>query len=68
VIDVDIKAFFGQISYQWILNNFPIPSGTKRILEKWFKSPIEYQGELEVFLFIDKFSCGNNMTKCQKHY
>lgn len=48
VIDVDIKAFFGQISYQWILNNFPMPSGTKRILEEWLKSPIEYQGELEV--------------------
>jgi hypothetical protein len=29
VIDVDIKAFFGQIFYQWILNNFPMPSGTK---------------------------------------
>ncbi len=42
VIDVDIKAFFGQISYQWILNNFPMPSGTKRILEEWLKSPIEY--------------------------
>jgi RNA-directed DNA polymerase len=48
VIDVDIKVFFGQISYQWILNNFPMPSGTKRILEEWLKSPIEYQGELEV--------------------
>jgi RNA-directed DNA polymerase len=48
VIDVDIKTFFGQISYQWILNNFPMPSGTKRILENLLKSPIEYQGELEV--------------------
>ncbi len=46
VIDVNIKAFFG---YQWILNNFPMPSGTKRILEEWLRSPIEYQGELEVF-------------------
>jgi RNA-directed DNA polymerase len=49
VIDVDIKAFFGQISYQWILNNFPMPSGTKRIIKEWLKSPIEYQGELKVF-------------------
>ncbi len=26
-----------------------MPSGTKRILKEWLKSPIEYQGELEVF-------------------
>jgi hypothetical protein len=26
-----------------------MPSGTKRILEEWLKSPIEYQGELEVY-------------------
>jgi hypothetical protein len=32
---------FGQISYQWILNNFPMPNGTKKILEEWLKSPIE---------------------------
>ncbi len=25
-----------------------MPSDTKRILEEWLKSPIEYQGELEV--------------------
>jgi len=49
VIDVDIKTFFGQISYQWILNHFPMPSGTKRILEEWLKSRIEYQKELEVY-------------------
>jgi RNA-directed DNA polymerase len=48
VIDVDIKTFFSQISYQWILNNFPMPSGTKRILEEWLKNPIEYQREFEV--------------------
>jgi retron-type reverse transcriptase len=34
VIDFDIKTFFDQISYQWILNNFLMPSGTKRILEE----------------------------------
>jgi RNA-directed DNA polymerase len=36
VIDVDIKALFGQISYQWILNNFPMPSCTKRIKLKYY--------------------------------
>ncbi len=25
-----------------------MPSGTKRILEEWLRSPIEYQGELEI--------------------
>jgi len=41
-------AFVSYKNYQWILNNFPMPSGTKRILEEWLKSPIEYQRELEV--------------------
>jgi retron-type reverse transcriptase len=48
VIDGDIKVFFDQISYEWILNNLPMPNGTKRIFEEWFMSPIEYQWELEV--------------------
>nr|YP_009040961.1 ORF622 [Tetraphis pellucida]AIB08452.1 ORF622 [Tetraphis pellucida] len=48
VIDADIKAFFGRIFHRWILNNFPMPSSTGIVLEEWLKSPIEYQGELEV--------------------
>lgn len=48
VIDADIKAFFGRISHQWILDNFPMPSSTRILLEEWLKSPIEYQGGLEV--------------------
>jgi RNA-directed DNA polymerase len=48
VIDADIKGFFGRIFHRWILENFPMPSSTEIVLEEWLKSPIEYQGELEV--------------------
>ena len=48
MINASIKAFFSQIFHQWILDNFPMPSSTGIVLEEWLKSPIEYQGELEV--------------------
>jgi retron-type reverse transcriptase len=49
VIDVDIKAFFSQISYQWILNNFPMVQ--KGYLKNGLRVQLNIKGNLKFLLW-----------------
>ena len=35
ILKIDIKNFFGSVSHDWLINNYPFPSKLKFILEQW---------------------------------
>jgi RNA-directed DNA polymerase len=35
ILNLDIKNFFGSVSHDWLINNYPFPSKLKFILEQW---------------------------------
>ena len=35
ILKIDIKNFFGSVSHNWLINNYPFPSKLKFILKQW---------------------------------